>query len=72
MAAKQRFAAGEAQLVDPEADEDVDERADFLEAQQVLARQPDVVFLRHAVGTPQVAAVSDRQPEIAQGTSEGI
>ena len=43
VAAQQRLAAGEPQLVDAEREEDVDERADLLEVQHVLARQPDVV-----------------------------
>ena len=43
VAAQQRLAAGQPHLVDAERDEDVDERADLLEVQHVLARQPDVV-----------------------------
>ena len=43
---------------------------DLLEVQHVLARQPDVVVLRHAVFAAQVAAVGDRQPQVAQRASE--
>ena len=70
IAAEQRLAAGQADLVDAEREEDVDERAGFLEMQDVLARQPDVVLLRHAVFAAEVAAVGDRQPQVAQRTSE--
>ena len=37
--------------------------------QHVLARQPDVVLLRHAVLAAQVAAVGDRQAQAAQRAS---
>ena len=53
-------------LVDAERHEDVDERADLLEVEHVLARQPDVLLLRHAVLAAQVAAVGDRQAQVAQ------
>ena len=66
VAAQERLAAGQAQPVHAERDEDVDERADLLEVQDVLARQPGVVLLRHAVRAAQVAAVGDRQPQVAQ------
>ncbi len=72
VAAEQRLAAGEANLVHAEADEDVDKAADLLEMQHVLARQPGVVVLRHAVFAAQVAAVGDRQAQVAQRTAEAI
>ena len=72
VAAQQRLAAGQPDLVDAERQEDVDERAGFLEVQHVLARQPDVVVLRHAVFAAQVAAVGDRQPQVAQRPAEGV
>ena len=72
VAAQQRLAAGQPDLVDAERQEDVDERADLLEVQHVLARQPDVVVLRHAVFAAQVAAVGDRQPQVAQRPAEAI
>ena len=43
---------------------------DLLEVQEVLARQPDVVVLRHAVLAAQVAAVGDREPQVAQRPAE--
>src|SRR5581483_8041579 len=57
---------------DAEADEDVDEAADLLEVQHVLARQPRVVVLRHAVFAAEVAAVGDRQAQVPQRTAEAI
>ena len=59
-------------LSTPSDEEDVDQRADLLEVQHVLARQPDVVVLRHAVFAAQVAAVGDRQPQVAQRPPEAI
>ena len=72
VAAEQRFAAGQPEPVDAERDEDVDERADLLEVQHVLARQPHVLLLRHAVLAAQVAAVGDRQPQVPQRTAEAV
>jgi hypothetical protein len=72
VAAEQRLAAGEPDLVDAQGDEHVDQEADFLEVQQVLARQPDVFVFRHAVGAAQVAAVGDRQAQVFQRTTEAV
>ena len=72
IAPQQRLAAGNPHAVDAERRKDVHEGADFLERQQVLARQPDVVRLRHAVMTPEVAAVRDRDAEAAQRAREAI
>ena len=72
VAAEQRLAAGQPDLVDAERQEDVDERARLLEVQHVLARQPDVVVLRHAVFAAQVAAIGDRQPQVAQRPAEEV
>ena len=69
---QQRLAAGEPHLVDAERDEDVDQRTDFLEMQQILARQPDVLVLRHAVLAADIAPVGDRQPQIAERTIERV
>ncbi len=70
VAAQQRLAAGEPDLVHAEADEHVHELFDLLELQDVLARQPHVVLLGHAVAAAQVAPVGDRQPQVAQRTIE--
>ncbi len=53
-------------LSTPSAREDVDQRLDFLELQDVLARQPDVIRLGHAVAAPQVAPVGDRETEVPE------
>ena len=49
---------------------------DLLEVEQLLAVEEAVVLaehlLRHAVGAPEVAAVGDRDPQIAEGAAEGV
>ena len=70
IAAEQRLAAGEPDLVDAEPDEHVDQPLDFLELQDVLARQPHVILLGHAVAAAQVAAVGDREAQVAQRPME--
>ena len=72
VAAQQRLAAGDADPVDADVDEGVGERRDLLEREQRLARQPDVVRLRHAVLAAQVAAVGDRDAQAAQRPAEAI
>ena len=61
VAAHERLTAGQPELVHAEVGEDIDEDAHLLEIEDVLARQPRVVALRHAVLAAQVAAVGDRQ-----------
>ena len=70
VAAEQRLAAGEPHLVHAQIEEHVHEPLDLLEVQDVLARQPHVVLLRHAVAAPEVAPVGDRQPEVAERALE--
>ena len=48
------------------------EPLDLLEVEQILARQPHVVLLRHAVTAAEVAAVGDRQAQVAQRTVESV
>src|SRR5215468_3039815 len=72
VAPQERLAAGEPDLVDAEIHEDVDERAELLEVEDLLARQPDVVLLGHAVAAAQVAAVGHRDPEVAQRTLKDV
>ena len=67
IAAQQRLAARQPHLVDAEGEKLIDEPIDLLELQDVLARQPQVVLLRHAVLAAEVAAIGDRQPEIGSG-----
>jgi hypothetical protein len=44
----------------------IDETLDLLELQDVLARQPEVVLLRHAVLAAKIAAIGDREPQVRQ------
>ncbi len=67
VAAQQRFAAGQTDLVHAERREDVDQPLDLFEVEDVFARQPDVVRLRHAVAAAQVAAVGDRDRRLRSG-----
>jgi hypothetical protein len=66
---KQRLAAGDADLLDAEVDEDAGDALDLLEGQQLLARQEGVVvaehFLGHAIHAAEVAAVGDRDAQVA-------
>ena len=52
--------------VDAERSEHFHQPRNFLECQQFLPRQPDVILLRHAVVAAQVAAVGDRDAQAAQ------
>jgi hypothetical protein len=72
MLPQQRFSAGDAQLVDAETDEHADQPIDLFEGQDVGLGQPGVLGLGHAVLTPQVAAVGDRQAQVAQRALEGV
>ena len=68
-----RLATGEAQAVDLEAlDEDPGQPLDLLERQHLAARQPQHALLGHAVGAAEVAAVGDRDAQVADGAPEGI
>ena len=70
--AQQRLAAGQADAVDAELGEAVDQRRDLLEVEDVAARQPDVVLLRHAVLAAQIAAVGHRDAQVAQRPAEAV
>ena len=69
---QQRFAAGEADLVDAQADEDVGQPADLLEMEEVVAGEPDVLVLRHAVLAAEVAAVRDRNTKAPERTAKHV
>ena len=56
----------------PSFAEEIRELRDLLEREHVLARQPEVLVLRHAVVAPQVAAVGHRQAETAQRPAERV
>ena len=66
VAAEQRLTTRQPYLVDAEGEKLIDETVDLFELQDVLARQPQVVRLRHAVLAPQVAAIGHGQPQISQ------
>src|SRR2546427_12661076 len=69
VAPQERLASREADLVHSEGHEDVDERADLLEVEDLLARKPDVLLLGHAVLAAQIASVGDRDAEVPQRTT---
>jgi hypothetical protein len=60
IAPQERLPAREANLVDAERGEDVDQTFDLLEVENVFSRQPHVIRLRHAVTAAEVAPVRDR------------
>ena len=70
VAPHQRLAAGQAQLLHAEPDEDARQARDFLEAQDRAVRQETVVrvehLARHAVHAAEVAAIGDRDAQVAQ------
>ena len=72
IAAEQRLAAGDSHAVHALRREDIDQRRDLLEVEDVLPRQPRIVGLGHAVLAAQVAPVGDRHPQAAQRTAEAI
>ena len=69
VAAQERLAAGDADLFHAEVDEDMGDAHDFFEGQQLLAREIGVVvakdFLRHAIHAAEIAAVGDRDAQVA-------
>ena len=66
VAAEQRLAARQPHLVHAEIEEQVDQLLDLLEMEDVLARQPEILLLRHAVEAAQVASVGDREPQVPE------
>ena len=69
---QQRLAARQPDAVHTQADEHTDQPLDLFERQDVFPRQPHVLFLRHAVLTPEIAAVGDGDPQAAQRASENV
>ncbi len=76
IAAEKRLAAGDAELAHPEVDEHARDALDLLEREELAARQEPILvaedLLRHAVDAAEVAAVRDRDPEIAHRPAEGV
>jgi len=69
---QERLAACQPHLVHAQLDEDVHERRDLPEVEDLRAREPRVVFLGHAVVAAQVAAVGDGEPEVAERAPVGV
>src|SRR6476469_1210315 len=76
VAAEQRLAAGQADLGDACCQEQPRQALDLLEGQQLLAAQKHEVvaehLLRHAVGAAEVAAIGDRDAQIAERPCESV
>ena len=76
LAPQERLAAGQADLLDPERDERLRDPLELLEREQLLAVHEAVFLpehrLRHAVGAAEVAAVGDRDPQVADRPSERV
>src|SRR5947209_3597966 len=72
----ERPPARDADLLHAVRDEDARQARDLFEGEQLAARQEAVVrpehLARHAVGAAKVAAVRDRNAQIAQRTAEGV
>jgi hypothetical protein len=76
VAAQQRLAAGQAELRDSLQRERPGQARDLLERQQLGAREerevaPEDLF-GHAVGAAEVAAVGNRDPQVAQRTGSAV
>jgi hypothetical protein len=67
----QRFAAGNADLVDTEFDEGASDAFHFLQRQQLRARHEFHLF-GHAVNAAQVATVGNRQAHVADRAAEAV
>ena len=72
VAAQQRLASGQPHLLYSQAGEDLDELPNLLKAEDLLALEPDVLFLRHAILAAQVAPVRDRDAQGAHRPAEGV
>ena len=76
IAAQERLAARDPDLLDAVRDERAREPLDLLEAEELLAVHEAVAatehLLRHAVDAAEVAAVGDRDPEVADRPAQGV
>ncbi len=70
--AQQRLSAREPDLANAQIEKDVHQPIDLFEMEDVLLGQPDVFLLRHAVLAAEIAAVSDREPKVGQGTAQSV
>ena len=76
VAPDERLAPGDPQLLGAEPDEDAGDPLDLLEREDLIVREERVVapedLLRHAVRAAEVAAVRDRDPQVAHGPAEQV
>jgi hypothetical protein len=76
VAPQQRLAAGQADLLDAVRGEHARQAGDLLEAEQRALRQEGVVavehLLGHAIAAAEVAAVGDRDAQVAQRPAQGV
>ena len=72
----ERFATGNPQLLDAQRDEDPRQPGDLLEGQDLVPGQElevtPIDLLGHAVGAPEIAAVGDRDAQVAQRPPERV
>src|SRR5205823_7122139 len=67
------LAAGEPHFLDPElADGDPDQADNLPVREDVVPGHPVETLLRHAVGTAEVAPVSERDPQISGHATEAV
>jgi hypothetical protein len=69
---EQGFAPCESNLVDAELGKHVHQFANFFEGEEVFAGKPDILLFWHAILAAQVAAICNRQPQIAEGSAKGV
>ncbi len=69
--AHQRLAAGQPELAHALLDEDRAEPVELFQRQQILLRQEGHI-LGHAIGAAEIAAVGDRDAQIADCATEGV
>jgi hypothetical protein len=73
---EQRFASGDSEFFDAEVDEDPSQSLDFFKSQELVATMKFVILAvelrRHAIRAAKVAAVGNRDPEIAKWSTEMI
>ncbi len=75
-ASHERFATGEAHLLDAEPGEDPRQPRELLERQQLVLRHELIAaaedLLRHAVDAAEVATIGDRDPQIPERPAERV
>jgi hypothetical protein len=76
VAANERLPARQPDLAHPMADEDPCQSRDFFEGQDLIALQKLIArskdLFGHAIHTPKITTVRDGNPQVAQGSLQGI